>query len=167
VVAIVSHRERDADALFDLVRQSYCYRNLTRDMFAGVLSMLAGRYADESLRELRARISWDRVNNLLRPLPGSSRLAITGGGTIADAARSASISRTARRGWGKWTRNSSTRRAWATRSSWAPASGGLRRWTTIDSWSPPPRAASQDAVLAGRGDLSLHRAGARRVAFPR
>ena len=29
-------------------------------------------------------MSWDRVRNRLNPLPGTARLAITGGGTIPD-----------------------------------------------------------------------------------
>jgi ATP-dependent Lhr-like helicase len=84
IVAMVSVEVWDTDALFDLVRRSYCYRNLSRELYVKVLQMLAGRYAAEEFRELRPRISWDKVNNLLRPLPGSGRLAIMGGGTIAD-----------------------------------------------------------------------------------
>lgn len=84
IVAMISVDEWDVDELYDLIRQSYCYRNLSRKLYTGVLQMLAGRYTDETFRELRARISWDRVNNKLRPLPGTSRLAIMGGGTITD-----------------------------------------------------------------------------------
>jgi ATP-dependent Lhr-like helicase len=84
IVAMVSVEEWKTDPLFDLVRQSYCYRNLPRSLYIGVLQMLAGRYANEAFRELRPRISWDKVNDILRALPGSSRLAITGGGTISD-----------------------------------------------------------------------------------
>ncbi|HEX7574598.1 MAG TPA: DEAD/DEAH box helicase, partial [Bacteroidota bacterium] len=84
VVAIVSVEEREPDELFDLVRRSYCYRDLPRVLFDGVIQMLAGRYSGETFRELRASISWDRVNGILRSLPGSSRLAVTNGGTIAD-----------------------------------------------------------------------------------
>ena len=84
IVAIVSVEDRDPDELFDLVCRSYCYRKLPRVLFDGVIQMLAGRYSGESFRELRASISWDRVNGILRPLPGSSRLAVTNGGTIAD-----------------------------------------------------------------------------------
>jgi ATP-dependent helicase Lhr and Lhr-like helicase len=84
IVAMVSVDEWDVDALFDLLRQSACYTDLSRDLYANVLSMLAGRYTNEAFRELQPRISWDKVNNTLRPLPGSSRLALTSGGTIAD-----------------------------------------------------------------------------------
>jgi ATP-dependent helicase Lhr and Lhr-like helicase len=84
IVAMVSVEEWDAEELYTLVRQSYCYRELPSDLYGSVLQMLAGRYAHEAFRDLRARISWDRVNNTLRALPGSNHLAITSGGTIAD-----------------------------------------------------------------------------------
>ncbi|MBP1655188.1 MAG: ATP-dependent helicase, partial [Bacteroidetes bacterium] len=84
IVAMVSVEEWDIDRLFDVVRRSYCYRSLPRPLFSGVVQMLAGRYAGPEFGGLQARVSWDRVNNLLRPLPGSGRLAITGGGTISD-----------------------------------------------------------------------------------
>ncbi|MDL1892145.1 DEAD/DEAH box helicase [Sphingobacteriales bacterium CHB3] len=84
IVAMVSVEEWDVDRLFALITQSYCYRDLSEKLYLGVLNMLAGRYTNEMFRELRARISWDRVNSSLRALPGSSQLAITSGGTIAD-----------------------------------------------------------------------------------
>ncbi len=84
LVAMVSVEEWNVDELFDVVRRSYCYRDLSEKLYASVLQMLAGRYTSEMLRELRARISWDKVNNTLSALPGSSQLAITSGGTIAD-----------------------------------------------------------------------------------
>jgi ATP-dependent Lhr-like helicase len=84
IVAMVSVEPWDTDELFECVRQSYCYRNLSRNLYSGVLRMLAGRYSDEMFRELQPRISWDKVNNTLRALPGSGRLAILGGGAIVD-----------------------------------------------------------------------------------
>ena len=84
IVAMVSVEEREIGALHDLVRRSYCYREISRPLFDGVIQMLAGRYAGETLRELRATVSWDRVHGILRALPGSGRLALTSGGTIAD-----------------------------------------------------------------------------------
>lgn len=84
IVAMVSVEDWDVDDLFDLVRQSYCYTDLSGQLYTGVLQMLGGRYTNEMFRDLRARISWDKTNNTLRALPGSSQLAITSGGTIAD-----------------------------------------------------------------------------------
>jgi len=84
IVAMVSVEERDVDGLYRLVRQSYCYRDISRALFDGVIQMIAGRYAEGTLRELRGIVSWDRVNGILRALPGTLRRAVTGGGTIAD-----------------------------------------------------------------------------------
>jgi ATP-dependent helicase Lhr and Lhr-like helicase len=84
IIAMVSVEEREIEGLFDLVRRSYCYRDLPRALFDGVIRMIAGRYSEGTLRELRATVSLDSVNGVLRALPGSGRLAVTSGGTIAD-----------------------------------------------------------------------------------
>jgi ATP-dependent helicase Lhr and Lhr-like helicase len=84
IVAMVSVDEWDPDRLYDFVRQSFCYMTLSRKLFDGVLRMLSGRFTSDAFRELRARISWDKIHNRLLPLPGSGHLAITSGGTIAD-----------------------------------------------------------------------------------
>lgn len=84
IVAMVSVEEWHVDDLFTVIRQSYCYRDLSDKLYSSVLQMLTGRYTSEYFRELRARISWDKVNNTLSALPGSAQLAITSGGTIAD-----------------------------------------------------------------------------------
>jgi ATP-dependent helicase Lhr and Lhr-like helicase len=84
IVAMVSVEERDVDGLYELVRRSECYRDLPRTHFDGVVAMLAGRYDRDDLRGLSATVSWDRVNNVLRALPGSAKLAVTSGGAITD-----------------------------------------------------------------------------------
>ncbi|MDR3637475.1 MAG: DEAD/DEAH box helicase, partial [Isosphaeraceae bacterium] len=84
VVACVAMDRWDAPALFDLVRGAYPYRDLTPDAFESVLKMVSGRFATEAFRDLRARVAWDRVHNRLAALPGTARLALTGGGTIPD-----------------------------------------------------------------------------------
>lgn len=84
IVAMVATDEWKLDEVFTLVHGSYCYRSLSRDLFDRVVAMLAGRYSTDALGDLRARISWDPVHGMLRPLPGTSHLAITSGGTIAD-----------------------------------------------------------------------------------
>ena len=84
VVACVAMDRWDVPALFDLVRSAAPYRDLTASAFESVLKMVSGRFPVESFRDLRARVSWDRVHNRLHPLPGTARLAVTGGGTIPD-----------------------------------------------------------------------------------
>ena len=49
-----------------------------------MLDLLAGRYPSEEFSELRPRIVWDRVNDIVRARDGSKRLAVTSGGTIPD-----------------------------------------------------------------------------------
>ncbi len=84
IVAMVAMEPWDVDQLYDQVRQAYPYRNLPRPAFTSVLEMLSGRYWSEAFRDLKARISWDRVNNQLYPLPGSQHLAVVNGGAIPD-----------------------------------------------------------------------------------
>jgi ATP-dependent Lhr-like helicase len=84
IAAMVSVDDWETDKLFRVVQRSYCFKSLPRNLFTGVLSMLAGRYEREALRETRPRISWDKINGIVRALPGTAHIAITGGGTIAD-----------------------------------------------------------------------------------
>jgi len=84
IVAIVAMEPWDVDELYDQVRQAYPYRDLPRLVFNSVLEMLSGRYPSEAFRDLRPRISWDRMNNRLHPMPGSQRLTVVNGGAIPD-----------------------------------------------------------------------------------
>ncbi|WP_406696862.1 DEAD/DEAH box helicase [Singulisphaera sp. Ch08] len=84
VVACVAMDRWDVPALFDLVRSAYPYAKLSPSAFDSVLRMVAGRFPTETFRDLRARVTWDRVHNRLHALPGSARLAVTSGGTIPD-----------------------------------------------------------------------------------
>lgn len=84
VVACVAMDRWDVPALFNLVRGAYPYAQLAPAAFDSVLRMISGRFPTETFRDLRARVSWDRVHNRLHPLPGTARLAVTGGGTIPD-----------------------------------------------------------------------------------
>jgi len=72
------------DALYALVRRSAPFAALGRKAFAGVLDMLAGRYPSDEFAELRPRVTWDRVHNMLTPREGAKSLAILNGGTIPD-----------------------------------------------------------------------------------
>ena len=84
IVAAVAMDRWEATALFDQLRQAYPYRDLSAAAFETVLKMISGRFSLDSFRDLRARVSWDRVNNRLSALPGSARLAVVNGGTIPD-----------------------------------------------------------------------------------
>ena len=74
----------DLDELYTQVRSSYPYRNLSRAQFDLVLNMLAGRYADARVRELRPRLSVDRLSNTVEARKGALQDLYLSGGTIPD-----------------------------------------------------------------------------------
>jgi ATP-dependent Lhr-like helicase len=72
------------DALYDLVRRAAPFGGLTRGAFDGVLDLLSGRYPSDEFGELRPRLTWDRVRNVVTARNGAARLAILNAGTIPD-----------------------------------------------------------------------------------
>jgi ATP-dependent helicase Lhr and Lhr-like helicase len=76
--------EVSVDALFGLVRRAAPFGGLTRAAFEGVLDLLSGRYPSEEFAELRPRLTWDRVRNVVSARDGAARLAILNAGTIPD-----------------------------------------------------------------------------------
>ena len=84
IVAEVAAKNWGYEDLYRLVRQSYCYRNLSATRFKQVIEMLTGRFAEHHLQGLKARISWDRVNHRLIARRGSRMVAVLNGGTIPD-----------------------------------------------------------------------------------
>jgi len=84
IVAMVAADEWDAERLYRLIRQSYCYQDLPWELYADVLEMLSGRYPTGAFRELRPRLSWDRPSGRLFPMPGSRQLAVVNAGVIPE-----------------------------------------------------------------------------------
>lgn len=84
IIAIVAMKPYGVEELYHFVRQAYPYQNLPQTHFFGVVEMISGRYPATAFKDLKPRISWDRVNNILHALPGSQRTAILGGGAIPD-----------------------------------------------------------------------------------
>jgi len=76
--------EVSVDALFDLVRHAAPFGALSRSAFEGVLDLLSGRYPSDEFAELRPRLTWDRVRNVVTARDGAARLAILNAGTIPD-----------------------------------------------------------------------------------
>ena len=76
--------EVPVDALYDLVRRAAPFGGLTRGAFDGVLDLLSGRYPSDEFGELRPRLTWDRVRNVVTARDGAARLAILNAGTIPD-----------------------------------------------------------------------------------
>jgi ATP-dependent helicase Lhr and Lhr-like helicase len=85
MVAALASDEWTEDALFELVRQAYPYRNLSRADFDAVVKMLSEGYATRRGRR-SAHIHHDAVNHRLRGRRGARLASITSGGAIPDTA---------------------------------------------------------------------------------
>jgi ATP-dependent Lhr-like helicase len=84
IVAMVALEPWTVSDLAAVVRRAAPFAALPDSALHSVLDMLAGRYPSEEFGELRARITWDRVTDVLQGRPGAQRLAVTSGGTIPD-----------------------------------------------------------------------------------
>ncbi len=78
------HPEFPVDELFRIVRSAAPFGALTRSAFEGVLDLLSGRYPSDEFAELRPRLTWDRIRNVVSARQGAIRLAILNAGTIPD-----------------------------------------------------------------------------------
>lgn len=76
--------ETTLSALATMVRRCAAYVELDDEVLAAVCDLLAGRYPSEEFSELRPRLVWDRIGDVLRARDGAQRLAVTNGGTIPD-----------------------------------------------------------------------------------
>ncbi|MCL2423355.1 MAG: DEAD/DEAH box helicase, partial [Micrococcales bacterium] len=84
VVAMVATDDWAVADLATVVRRAAPFATLGDATLRAVLDMLAGRYPSEDFAELRPRLVWDRVQDILTARPGALRLAATSGGTIPD-----------------------------------------------------------------------------------
>ncbi|MEL7059413.1 MAG: DEAD/DEAH box helicase [Acidobacteriota bacterium] len=84
VLSMLAAESWSLDALYAQIRTAWAYRELDRRSFDLVIDMLAGRYADSRIRELRPRLQIDRVRRRVSARPGVERLIYMAGGTIAD-----------------------------------------------------------------------------------
>jgi ATP-dependent helicase Lhr and Lhr-like helicase len=84
ITAMVGVEKWDIDRLYAQVRTCYSYRNLSREQFDLVLNMLAGRYADSHIRDLKPQISIDRLDNTVVAKKGALLTVYTSGGVIPD-----------------------------------------------------------------------------------
>ncbi len=85
IVAACAAHEWKADALYDLVRGTYPYRELSREDFDAVVSLVADGVATARGRS-GTFLHHDRVNGVLRARRGARLSAITCGGAIPDTA---------------------------------------------------------------------------------
>ena len=84
IISMTGTETWDMDHLYATVRSTWPYRDLSREHYDLVLTMLAGRYADTRIRELRARVSIDRIENSIRARKGALLDLYRSGGVIPD-----------------------------------------------------------------------------------
>lgn len=84
IVSMVGVEIWDMDELYNQIKTSYPYRDLSHEQFHLVLNMLGGRYADSRIRELKPRISIDRLDNTVVARRGAILALYMSGGTIPD-----------------------------------------------------------------------------------
>jgi len=83
IVATVAPEEWTEDALFEMVRGAYPFRNLSREEFDAIVRMLSDGFATQRGRR-SAYLHHDAVNHRLRARKGARLSAITNGGAIPD-----------------------------------------------------------------------------------
>ena len=84
LVAMAVVEPWSVDDLLATVRRAAPYETLTREALEGVLGMLAGAYPSDEFAELRPRLTWDRVTDIVEGRRDARVLAVTSGGTIPD-----------------------------------------------------------------------------------
>jgi len=84
VVSMAGSKNWDIDELFLIIKSSYSFRNLQREPFDLVLNMLAGRYESSRLRELKPRVSINRIENTITIRKGAILVYYFSGGVIPD-----------------------------------------------------------------------------------
>src|SRR5881398_2105161 len=85
IVAAASTEDWDENDFFKLVRSAWPYRNLTRDEFDSVVTMLGEGFSTKRGRRA-ALIHYDGVNHRIRGRRGARLTALTSGGAIPDNA---------------------------------------------------------------------------------
>ncbi|MCL4838661.1 MAG: DEAD/DEAH box helicase [Thermoanaerobaculia bacterium] len=84
LLAMVARAPWEIEELFATVRTVAPFQTLRRSRFDLVLEMLAGRYADARIPELRPRVGIDGVTGTVTARPGAARLVAQAGGTIPE-----------------------------------------------------------------------------------
>jgi ATP-dependent helicase Lhr and Lhr-like helicase len=84
IVSMVGVEAWKTDSLFAALKTSYPYRHLSRGQFDLVLNMLSGRYAHTLIRELKPRVSIDRLDGTVSSRKGALQALYSSGGVIPD-----------------------------------------------------------------------------------
>ena len=70
--------------LLETVTRAAPFETLTREVLEGVLGMLAGAYPSDEFAELKPRVVWDRITDVVEGRRDARVVAVTSGGTIPD-----------------------------------------------------------------------------------
>lgn len=84
ILSMTSAERWDIDELYSFLKTSFPFHTLPRQQYDSVLEMLNGRYAAARVRELKARVSIDRIDNTIEAQSGVPYLLYSSGGTIPD-----------------------------------------------------------------------------------
>lgn len=84
IVAAVAERPWAVGELYALVKRAHNFESLSRELYHGVLDMLAGRYPSDAFADLRPRIVWDRARDEISARKDARLLAVVNAGTIPD-----------------------------------------------------------------------------------
>ena len=84
IVSMAGVEAWKTDSLFAALKTSYPYRHLSRGQFDLVLNMLSGRYAHTLVRELKPRVSVDRIDGTVTSRKGALQALYSSGGVIPD-----------------------------------------------------------------------------------
>lgn len=84
VVSMTASETWPVDELYALLRQSGPYHTLPRAQFDLVIEMLAGRYEGSRVRELKARLSYDRIRQTVQARHSAVLALYNAGGVIPD-----------------------------------------------------------------------------------
>ncbi|MEN6520207.1 MAG: DEAD/DEAH box helicase [Armatimonadota bacterium] len=84
IVAMAAIEDTYWGDIYRTVKRTYTFKELSEEAFNLTLQLVTGRYPSKAFKDLRARVSLDRLNGRISPLPGSQRLVIANGGAIPD-----------------------------------------------------------------------------------
>ena len=84
LVALTVMDPWSVEDLLTVVTRAAPYETMTREVLEGVLGMLAGAYPSDEFAELKPRVVWDRVTDVVEGRRDARVVAVTSGGTIPD-----------------------------------------------------------------------------------
>jgi ATP-dependent Lhr-like helicase len=84
IVAMCAVEDWTVDQLHQVVKGSYNFQNLSREVLENVLGMLAGHYPSDEFSDLKPRLIWDRATDTLSTRGDARTVAVVNAGTIPD-----------------------------------------------------------------------------------